>query len=204
LNFFQQKSGAMTDINYSYSLGEIPSQTTESETLWSCHGVQIIPGPASAVVLFNPKNDARLLVQPEVARALEHCFRFNSLNGHLNHLFDAMPPLREQPEDALQILELVRDAGIFESADEAWQRLTASRNDASVSDDGAVRLFILTCDRPKALQRLLNALQQQVLPQQIEALFVIDDSRHSESSVSNARAIESAQTGMTSRFITSI
>ena len=82
-----------------------------------------------------------------------------------------MPPLREQPEDAMQILELVRDAGIFESADEAWQRLTASTDDASPLDDGPVRLFILTCDRPEALQRLLSALQEQVLPQQIEALL---------------------------------
>jgi hypothetical protein len=41
-----------------------------------------------AVVLFNPRNDARLLVQPEVARALEHCFHFSSLTEHLNHLFD--------------------------------------------------------------------------------------------------------------------
>ncbi len=186
----------MTDINYSYSLGEVPTQTTESETLWSCHGVQIIPGTADAVVLFNPRNDARLLVQPEVARALEHCFGFKSLNGHLDHLFDAMPPLREQPEDALHILELVRDAGIFESADEAWQRLTASTSNASPLDDGPVRLFILSCDRPEALQRLLNALQQQALPQEVEALFVIDDSRLSESSVSNARAIETAQTSM--------
>ena len=128
----------MTDINYSYSLGAQPSQTTDSERLWSCHGVQTIPGPANAVVLFNPRNDARLLVQPEVAHALERCFCFQSLDQHLNHLLDAMPPLREQPEDALQILKLVRDAGIFESADAAWQRLTASANDAS-SDDDAVR-----------------------------------------------------------------
>jgi hypothetical protein len=186
----------MTDINFSYSLGGTLSQATESETLWSCHGVQIIPGPASAVVLFNPKNDARLLVQPEVARALEHCFCFNTLDEHLNHLLDAMPPLREQPDDALQILELVRDAGIFESADEAWQRLTASTSDASPQDNGPVRLFILTCDRPEALQRLLNALKRQVLPQQVTALFVIDDSRLSESANRNARAIETAQTSM--------
>jgi hypothetical protein len=107
-----------------------------------------------------------------------------------------MPPLREQPEDALHILELVRDAGIFESADEAWQRLTAITKDASASVDGAVRLFILTCDRPEALQRLLDVLQDQVLPQQIEALFVIDDSRHSANSASNARTIESSKTGI--------
>ena len=185
----------MTDISYSYSLGEQPSQTTASERLWSCHGVRIIPGPANAVVLFNPRNDARLLVQPEVAHALERCFCFRSLDEHLNDLLDAMPPLREQPEDALQILKLVRDAGIFESADEAWQRLTASANDAS-SDDDAVRLFILTCDRPEALQRLLKALQDQVPPQQVEALFVIDDSRDNESVASNAGFIEAARSGM--------
>ena len=184
----------MTDISFSYSLPTLQPANAGLETLWSFHGVQIIPGTANAVVLFNPRNDARMLVQPEVARALEHCFDFKSLNGHLDRLFDAMPPLREQPEDALHILKLVRDAGIFESADEAWQRLTATPKDASASNDGAVRLFILTCDRPEALQRLLNALQQQVLPQQIEALFVIDDSRHSESSIGNARTIQSAQT----------
>ena len=94
---------------------------------------KLFPGPADAVVLFNPKNDARLLVQPEVARALEHCFRFDTSEWAPNHLFDAMPPLREQPEDALHILELVRDAGIFESADEAWQRLTASTRRVTVS-----------------------------------------------------------------------
>jgi hypothetical protein len=186
----------MTDINYSYSLGTQPSNTAEPETLWSCHGVQVIPVSASAVVLFNPKNDARLLVQPEVARALEQCFRFNSLSEHLSHLFNAMPPLQEQPENALQTLELVRDVGIFESADEAWQRLTAGASDASPLNDDPVRLFILTCDRPVALQRLLNALRDQVLPQQIEALFVIDDSRLRDNTADNARAIKTAQTSM--------
>ena len=184
----------MTDINYSYSLGTQPSQTVESETLWSCHGVEIIPVSASAVVLFNPKNDARLLVQPEVARALEQCFHFNSLSEHLNRLFEAMPPLREQPENALQTLELVRDAGIFESADEAWERLTAGASNGPPLDGDTVRLFILTCDRPVALQRLLNALQDQILPQQIEALYVIDDSRLKDNTVDNARAIKTAQT----------
>ena len=44
---------------------------------------KLFPGQPDAVVLFNPRNDARLLVQPEVARALEHCFALNSLSGHL-------------------------------------------------------------------------------------------------------------------------
>ncbi|MDG2442730.1 MAG: hypothetical protein P8M13_05705 [Luminiphilus sp.] len=182
----------MTDIQYSYSLGPTPENTEAPQPLWSCHGIQIIPGPNDTVVLFNPKNSARLLVQSEIARALEHCYRFDTLSEHLNHIFIAMPPLREQPEDAKNILELVRDAGIFESADEAWQRLTESTDEPSL-DDGPVRLFILTCDRPEALARLLSALNEQPLPEQIEGLFVIDDSRTSESSVSNAAAIESVQ-----------
>lgn len=189
---FQQKYNAMTNIQYSYSLGSMSVNTEAPAPLWSYHGIQIIPGPADTVVLFNPKNDARLLVQSEVARALEHCYRFDTLSGHLDHLFDAMPPLRDQPEDARNILELVRDAGIFESADEAWQRLTDS-NDEPVLDDGPVRLFILTCDRPEALERLLGALNEQTLPEQTEALFVIDDSRTNESSVSNAAVIEAVR-----------
>jgi PAS domain-containing protein len=189
---FQQKYDAMTNIQYSYSLGSMSVNTEAPEPLWSCHGIQIIPGPTDTVVVFNPKNDARLLVQSEVARALEHCYRFDTLAGHLDHLFDAMPPLREQPEDAKKILELVRDAGIFESADEAWQRLTARSDELSL-EDGPVRLFILTCDRPEALERLLSALNEQPLPDHVEALFVIDDSRASESSVSNAAVIESAR-----------
>ena len=189
---FQQKYDAMTNIQYSYSLGSTPVNFTAPQPLWSCHGIQIIPGPTDTVVLFNPKNDARLLVQSEVARALEHCYRFDTLSGHLNHLFDVMPPLREQPEDAKKILELVRDAGIFESADEAWQRLTENTNE-SPPDNDPVRLFILTCDRPEALERLLSALHEQPLPEQIEALYVIDDSRATESSVSNAATIESVR-----------
>jgi hypothetical protein len=186
----------MTDINYSYSLGTQPTANASPTTLWSCHGVQIIPVSANVVVLFNPKNDARLLVQPEVARAIEHCFCFKSLEEHLDHLFDTMPLLREQPADALQILKHLRDAGIFESADEAWQRLTENNNNAPPLDDVPVRLFILTCDRPEALHRLLDALKDQVQPQQVEALFVIDDSRNDESETANARAIESAESGM--------
>jgi hypothetical protein len=196
LRFFQQEYNAMTDINYSYSIGAQPTGNAEPTTLWSSHGVRVIPLTANVVVLFNPNNDARLLVQPEVARALEQCFCFKSLEEHLDHLFDTMPPLREQPADALQILQLVRDAGIFESADMAWQRLTANTNNAPPLDDSPVRLFILTCDRPEALQRLLNALQEQGLPQQVEALFVIDDSRKDENEAANAGAIESAQSGM--------
>ncbi|MDG2441720.1 MAG: hypothetical protein P8M13_00535, partial [Luminiphilus sp.] len=182
----------MNDIQYSYSLGSIPADTEAPQPLWSYHGIQIIPGPTDTVVLFNPKNGARLLVQSEVSRALEHCYRFDTLSGHLNRLLDAMPPLREQPEDARKILEFVRDAGIFESADEAWHRLTA-RSDESPLDEGPVRLFILTCDRPEALERLLGALKEQTLPEQMEALFVIDDSRASKSSVRNAAVIESVR-----------
>ena len=91
---FQQKYDAMTNIQYSYSLGSMSVNTEAPEPLWSCHGIQIIPGPTDTVVVFNPKNDARLLVQSEVARALDHCYRFDTLAVHLDHLFDAMPPLR--------------------------------------------------------------------------------------------------------------
>ena len=47
-------------------------------------------------------------------------------------------------------------------------------------------LFILTCDRPKALARLLNGLRGQVLPPRVEGICVIDDSRDNASVAENA------------------
>jgi hypothetical protein len=44
--YFHQQYTAMTDINFSYSLGALPSDTAELEALWSFHGIQIIPATA--------------------------------------------------------------------------------------------------------------------------------------------------------------
>jgi hypothetical protein len=55
--------------------------------------------------------------------------------------------------------------------------------------DSGCRVFILTCDRPEALQRLLSGLSRQTLPAAVEGIWVIDDSREEVNAEHNAQII---------------
>ena len=68
-----------------------------------------------------------------------------------------------------------------------WQRLAQNPDPAPTPP---ARLFILTCDRPEALQRLLLNLESIVLDQQIESLWIVDDSKLDLSGDKNAEIIE--------------
>ena len=127
-----------------------------------------------------------MLVQSEVAHALSFCGPFRTMGAHLERILAAMPPLRDNPEDARNILTSIREAGFLEPAEAAWQRLCA---DVTPQESTPARVFILTCDRPEALKRLLRNLCDNPIDPVIESLWVIDDSKQAESLGHNAEVI---------------
>ena len=77
----------------------------------------------------------------------------------------------------------------------ACQRITAP---PEVELFAACRIFILTCDRPDALKQLLSRTVTQELPDDVEGIWVIDDSRDLHHAQRNASiALESASTSNT-------
>lgn len=176
----------MTDLDFSYSISvpNVPSDTQAS--LWSFNSVKLLPFDANTTALHNNRTNQGLLVRAEVAHALSLCKAFRSLDAHLENILAAMPPLRENPEDVLNILTSIRDAGFLESNTDAWQRLT---QDAVPHGSSPSRVFILTCDRPAALERVLKNLSEITLDHTIESVWVIDDSKQGISSQQNAAAI---------------
>ena len=176
----------MSEISVNYSFAQ-SATSTDAPPTWSFNGARIYPGPSGTAILHRIRNDARMLAQPELIQALQHCRTFRPLERHAQTVMEAMPPLRESPEDVINTLSAVRDAGLLESSTEAWQRLTGSIGPASTP---ACRIFILTCDRPEALKRLLSHLSSQSLPQDIEGLWVIDDSRRPSSIDANRDIID--------------
>ena len=127
-----------------------------------------------------------MLVQSEVAHALSFCGPFRTMEAHLERILAAMPPLRDNPADARDILTSIRDAGFLEPAEAAWQRLCV---DVTPHESTPARIFILTCDRPEALKRLLDNLCDSPIDPAIESLWVIDDSKRAESIGRNAEVI---------------
>jgi hypothetical protein len=177
----------MSDFSFSYSVDSYNPNASAAETLWSFNSVQIIPCTSDTVLLKHSHSDQGILVRPEVARALSLCNPFKSLAGHHAQILEAMPPLRETPEDVTNILTSVQEAGFFESNTAAWQRLAQTPGS---SEAAPARLFILTCDRPEALQRLLDNLKGITLDQSIESLWIVDDSKLDLSGDKNAEIIE--------------
>ncbi|MDA9711460.1 hypothetical protein N9U42_03735 [Luminiphilus sp.] len=131
-----------------------------------------------------------MLVQPDVAEALRLCNRFRTLEAHTRTIFEAMPILKEHAEHTLQILQNLADAGLFESSEACWERLT--NPEPTPEAQGPCQVFILTCDRPAALNRVLSGLSEFPLPEVIEGVLIIDDSRYAENIQEN-RAIINIQ-----------
>lgn len=166
------------------------SSRTEGKS-WSFNRIQILQGPGSSTLLHRSETGAKMVVQPDVASALHHCAAFKSLEAHTDAILRVLPELTPHRDSTLQTLQLVRDRGILESSEEAWTRLTGGT--AATLAPAGCRLFITTCDRPSALKRLLGSISKTPLPDCIEGIWIVDDSRRLESERENAAHVKAAQ-----------
>jgi hypothetical protein len=182
----------MTD--FAYSITPDAKKMSDRETLWSFHGVNRYPGPSGTVILLKRRGDRRHFVQPDVANALGLCSPFRTLEHHTRTIIEALPELSEHVEHTEQILRSLADAGLFESSETCWERLTTGAPDTE--QRVPCRVMILTCDRPQSLHRLLSALRSQELPAAVESLWVIDDSRDLNNLHKNAEAVAELSVGL--------
>ena len=155
--------------------------------------MRMLAGPAGSVVLHKLRGDRRLLVQPDVAEALRLCGPFRTLEAHVRNILEVSPVLKEHADHTRQTLQSLAEGGMFESSDDCWSRLTQSSQ--SSLTDMPCRVFVLTCDRPAALDRLLSGLREFPLPHAVEGIWIIDDSREPENVEQNASIIETQSVG---------
>ena len=182
----------MTDFNFSATFGS-PSSDEPAGSLRSFNGVRMLAGPAGSVVLHKLRGDRRALVQPDVAEALRLCGPFRTLDAHVRNILEASPVLKEHADHTRQTLQSLAEGGMFESSNECWSRLTQSSQLSR--NDMPCRVFVLTCDRPTALDRLLSGLREFPLPPAVESIWIIDDSRSPDSTEENASIIEAQSEG---------
>ena len=182
----------MTEFNFSAAIGTAPIDQ-ENGPLWSFNGVTMQAGPAGSVILHKRRGDKRIMVQPDVAEALQTCGPFRTIEAHTRQVIETSPLLREHADHTRQTLQTLADSGLFESSVDCWQRLTQNRG--SGHDDKPCRLFVLTCDRPAALNRLLSGLREFPLPSTVESIWIVDDSRDNENIKQNASIIQAQAEG---------
>ena len=180
----------MSDIDYSFQFGNQSTGSAQEGPLLSHFGIKAAAGPSNTILLLNPLTHQQIMVQPEVANALLQCTPFRSMEAHVKHLCQIIGPLKDNPEAVRQTLETMQTAGMLVTAESIWQTLTKERLEVR---SAPCRVFILTCDRPTALERLLKSLDDFPVKADIDGVWIIDDSRTAAAIEQNAQiAAESA------------
>lgn len=142
---------------------------------------------AGGVLLLGKTTGAQMLVQQEVAMVLQHCTVFRTLGEHARHLAAVFPQLGGNVADAERVLGMVRDAGLFISAASICERVNSGGAPEPL-DRG--KAFIITCDRPAAVERLLESMLRNVRLGGQKQLYLVDDSRDPGNAARNREAVE--------------
>jgi hypothetical protein len=183
------------NISYSFSLtdGE-PSSKAASGTpqaassgLVALRPVDEFHLPGGNVLLLSKYSGHRLSVTRDVSIALAYCQEFRTLAGHAEFLVSYMPELGGNTSDVMNVLSIVRDSGLLAGAEEICDQVNRP---AEVSGNRAPgKVFVITCDRPAAVKRLLESVLQHADLSVCRQLFLVDDSRNAESARSNEAAV---------------
>ncbi|MFK8047890.1 MAG: hypothetical protein AB8B81_05595 [Halioglobus sp.] len=150
----------------------------------NCERVDLQNG---TTLLFHTRSDNQLVVTPEVPLLLDYCRYFRTLNEHVNVILANIPQLAEQREGVAEALKTVWRAGLITTADSICAKLSDDlKEQTSLAPS---RVFIITCDRPAAVERLLESMLHAGNLSRHEQLFLIDDSRSEEHAANNREAV---------------
>jgi hypothetical protein len=182
------------NISYSYQAGGqtpapetagTPAQAGDSQ-LYAFADCERVDMQNGGTLLIHRHSDAQMMVAPEVAIAMQSCRIFRTLQQHAEVLTSTIPQLAGQQADVANVLDMVKDAGLMTSAESVAQRLT--QNVQPAVDLPPTRVFIITCDRPTAVQRLLESMLHAGNLSRHEHLFLVDDSRDQHNADMNQEA----------------
>ena len=177
------------DVNISYSFqtnpGTVPPQaaTPSGNTLIAFTDCERVDLGNGSVLLLNRSNGKQLTVAPEVATALTYCTTFKTLPEHAQTLVGTIPQLQGQLADVTKVLEMVNDAGLMLQAQTICDRLNPGTVPAT--ELAPTRVCIITCDRPPAVERLLDSMMSSGNLGGHDELFLVDDSRDPANAAQN-------------------
>ena len=164
------------------------AQAAAPSGLYAFTECEVVPMLNGAVMLLDKFSDAQLLVGAPVAQSMQMCRKFRTLQHHAQVLTSSVPELAGQQADVMNVLNMLLNAGLLVTADSVCDRLNAEVS--APVDLPPTRVFIITCDRPAAVERLLESMLRTSNLSRHESLFLIDDSRDAANAQQNRDAAE--------------
>jgi len=137
------------------------------------------------MLVINRQNGNQQIMTPQVVEGLKTCTEFKTIEAHAAHLAATRPELSGKQAMAASALGQLEAAGMLIHAGDICARLAQP----APRQLPATRVFIITCDRPTAVERLLDSMLQAGKLSQHNALFLVDDSRDPGNRAANREAV---------------
>jgi hypothetical protein len=164
------------------SLAEPSAQDSELVAFADC---ELIGINNAMMLVINRQNGNQRIMTPQVVEGLKTCTRFKTVAAHAAFLARTRPELQGQEAMALTALNGLKAAGMLLRARDVCARLAP----AIPRELPPTRVFIITCDRPAAVDRLLDSVLRAGKLGQHDALFLVDDSREPSNREANRTAV---------------
>jgi len=167
--------------------------SSDSQTLDSERGLGLVAFATCELVginkamtlVINRENGKQQVIAPEVVEGLKTCTTFDTIAAHAAHLAKTRPELQGNQELATTTLNALNAAGMLLRSKDITTRLAQPLP----RQLPPTRVFIITCDRPAAVDRLLDSMLRNVRLSEHNALFLVDDSRESVNRDANREAV---------------
>ena len=133
----------------------------------------------------NPRTGREMSLPDEVMNAISYLDCFKTLDEHVQGFLQEGPGREEQARAIASVIKSIQQGGLTVSAREICERLAVDGEAGSPAPHPVVA--IITCERPLALQRLLESIVAECDLGRTKRCVVIDDSRSVENQQKNRR-----------------
>lgn len=181
-----------TSYNFSFSYNQPPqaaSKPIEPDLLMfdECREYQL---PDNHVLIRSKRTGKQSVVTNDVLYALRFCSVFRTLDDHLSYVANNIPELAGDPSDLRGVIQALLAAGLFASARSYSEQLNREATAAVKTAETAV--VIITCDRPDAVERLLESVVANSSFTPDRSYYLVDDSREPLNIERNEAIVEKA------------
>lgn len=158
---------------------------TDTSELVAFADCELIAINNSMMLVINRQNGNQQIMTPQVVEGLKTCTEFKTIEAHAAHLAGTRPELNGKQAMAASALGQLKAAGMLLHAGDICARLAQP----APRQLPATRAFIITCDRPAAVERLLDSMLRAGKLSRHNALFLVDDSRDPGNRAANREAV---------------
>lgn len=165
----------------------MPDPSSSNAPLYAVTECELVDMQNGGLLMIDKYGEGQLLVAPNVAQTMGLCRVYRTLEEHVAVLTASTPELKDRPQEVMGVLNMFMNAGLLVTAESACARLNAEVE--APLDLPATRVFVVTCDRPAAVERLLESMLHTADLTRHEELFLIDDSRVPANAQANREAV---------------